>query len=65
MLQTHLDGKKHAAKLRLLGGAEAFAPPKPLGPLPVNPAMEAVAAVAAAAAESPTPPAKRMKKEGI
>ena len=64
MLQNHLDGKKHAAKIKLLGGPEAFAPPKPLqllGPLPESPA---VAAAAAATPAAPSPPVKKPKMEG-
>ena len=37
VLQVHLDGKKHAGKLRLLGGPEVFQPPMPLPALPEKP----------------------------
>jgi len=49
-LQKHLDGKRHVAKLRVLGGPEAFLPPQPLGPLPVTPSPDGA-------------PSKRQKKD--
>ena len=54
MLQIHLDGKKHAGKVRILGGPEAFQPPQPLPPLPE---AEATAATPA--------PAKKPKAAGM
>ena len=68
-LQTHLDGKKHHAKIKLLGGPEVFAPPQPLGPLPTVASGQCLptdaTAAATAAVAAAAPPVKKPKTEGM